>query len=432
MKILLAGATGLIGSHLRARLRAAGHELLLAGRTPPGRLVERESWLELDFARPPASAALAERLIDVDVAVNAVGIFREARGQTFDALHRRAPIALFEACRRAGVRRIVQVSALGADADAASRFHLSKRAADDALLALPVEGIVAQPSLVFAVDGASSRLFLCIAALPLAALPAGGRQRLQPIHIDDLAAALATLVEQAGAPRGRVALVGAQPLTFAAYLHELRAAMRLAPAPSLALPASWVTCGARVVDAFARAPFARDAWTMLERGNEAPSGVAKALAGGSLLAPREFVPPAFASAVRIRAQTDWLVPLLRVSIAAVWIVTGIVSLGVYPVADSLALLERTGVPAPLRLAALYGAALLDLALGVATLAMSRRRLLWWAQIALILVYTAIISVRLPEFWLHPYGPLLKNVPMLAMLVLLLQLDGRGKGRHDGV
>ncbi|MGZ8259093.1 MAG: SDR family oxidoreductase [Caldimonas sp.] len=432
MKILLAGATGLIGSRLRSRLRGSGHALVLAGRTPPAQLFEGESWLELDLTGPAGGTAWAERLHGVDVAVNAVGLFRESGRQTFDALHRRGPIALFDACQRAGVRRVLQISALGADEDATSRFHRSKRDADDALLVLPLEGVVAQPSLVFALDGASARLFLAVASLPVVALPAGGRQRVQPIHVDDLTAALAALVEQPDVPRGRVALVGPEPLTVAAYVEALRAAMRLAPAPVLAIPAAAVAFGARVVDALAPAPFARDAWAMLERGNEAPAGAARALAGGSLAAPRDFVSPALAPAVRARAQLDWLLPLLRVSLALVWIVTAVVSLGVYPVESSLALLERAGVPAPLRPLALYGAALLDLALGVATLAMRRRRWLWWAQIALILGFTAIISVRLPEFWLHPYGPVLKNLPMLAVLVALLQLEGRSQGRDHGV
>ena len=92
------------------------------------------------------------------------------------------------------------------------------------------------------------------------------------------------------------------------------------------------------------------------------------------------------------------------------------------------ILSRAGVPAALQPLALYGAALLDLALGVLTvwpgLSAQRRRLLWLAQIALILGYSLIITVRLPEFWLHPYGPMLKNLPMLAALALLLTLEER--------
>jgi hypothetical protein len=71
---------------------------------------------------------------------------------------------------------------------------------------------------------------------------------------------------------------------------------------------------------------------------------------------------------------------------------------------------------------LYGAALMDLAFGIGTLALKRRRRLWLMQLALILFYTIVISFRLPEFWLHPYGPLLKNLPMLAAIWLLYELE----------
>src|SRR5436190_21658236 len=143
---------------------------------------------------------------------------------------------------------------------------------------------------------------------------------------------------------------------------------------------------------------------MLQRGNtDSPDAIA-ALLGRAPRDASEFIGPAEAPLLRRSAQLAWLAPLVRLSLAAVWLVTGVVSLGVYPVEDSYALLARAGVPEALRPAALYGAALLDLGLGIATLAVRRRSWLWLAQIALILAYTAIISVRLPEFWLHPYGP----------------------------
>ena len=115
--------------------------------------------------------------------------------------------------------------------------------------------------------------------------------------------------------------------------------------------------------------------------------------------------------------------LLRGSIAAVWIGTAVVSCGLYPVADSLALLERVGAHGAVAWMLLFGAAGLDLLLGFATLVWPRRPL-WWAQISLIVLYSALISWRLPEYWLHPHGPMLKNLPMLAGLCLLLAVDRR--------
>jgi hypothetical protein len=117
-------------------------------------------------------------------------------------------------------------------------------------------------------------------------------------------------------------------------------------------------------------------------------------------------------------------PLRRVSVAAVWIATGVVSAGLYPVEESLALLARVGLTGTPALVALYGAAALDIAIGIAILTLRCRRMLWLLQLAVIAAYTALITVFLPEQWLHPYGPILKNLPMLAAILLLHQLEER--------
>ena len=108
---------------------------------------------------------------------------------------------------------------------------------------------------------------------------------------------------------------------------------------------------------------------------------------------------------------------IRLTLAAVWIVTGVVSLGIYPVEESLKLLARVGIHGKLALLTLYGEALLDIAIGLLTLAAPGKRL-WQLQAFIIGGYTAVISLFLPEFWLHPFGPLLKNLPIFTLLWLL--------------
>jgi hypothetical protein len=165
---------------------------------------------------------------------------------------------------------------------------------------------------------------------------------------------------------------------------------------------------------------------MLARGNVGDAEVITGLLGRTPRAVPAFIAPPDAPAMRTAAQLAWLLPLLRTSVAIVWIVTGIVSLGLYPVEQSYVLLQRTGVPAALAPLLLFGAALLDLALGVLVFMLrgARRRLLWRAQVALIVFYSLVIAWRLPEFWLHPYGPMLKNLPLVAVLVLLDVLEPR--------
>jgi len=112
----------------------------------------------------------------------------------------------------------------------------------------------------------------------------------------------------------------------------------------------------------------------------------------------------------------------RLVISTVWVLTGLVSLGGFPLSASLDLLARVGLQGPISEATLYAAALLDIVLGVLTITRPSKRL-WKAQAVLILIYTVIISVRLPEFWLHPFGPVLKNLPIFMILWLLHRHQG---------
>jgi hypothetical protein len=182
---------------------------------------------------------------------------------------------------------------------------------------------------------------------------------------------------------------------------------------------------ARLGDWQRNAMLDRAAWAMLQRGNTADAAPLAGLLGRLPRGPAHFIPPEQRDALRTVAQLGWLLPLLRWSLAVVWLVTAVVSVWVFPQAQSFELLARSGVPAELLAPALWGAAGLDLLLGLLTLAPLRsRRWLWAAQIGLILFYSAVIALRLPEFWLHPYAPMLKNLPMLALLVLLWTLEPR--------
>jgi hypothetical protein len=165
-----------------------------------------------------------------------------------------------------------------------------------------------------------------------------------------------------------------------------------------------------------------DTLGMLQRGNVGSPQCMTSVLGHPPRDPSTFVDARYARPVATAARLRWLLPLLRAAVAALWLITGIVSLGVYPVAMSYELLARTGITGVAAPFALYGATVLDLALGAAVYVVRRRRLLWRAQIALVLAYTAIITVKLPEYWLHPYGPLTKNLPLLAALLLLHELD----------
>ncbi|WP_280155006.1 NAD(P)H-binding protein [Piscinibacter sp. XHJ-5] len=423
MKVLVTGATGFIGHTLCETLQARGHEVVGASRRVRPSDAGMQ-WIAIDLATAQASDWLVH-LRRVDAVVNTVGIFRESAAQRFDDIHIAGPGSLFRGCAEVGLRRVVQVSALGADDSAETAYHLTKKAGDDALLDLVPDAVVVQPSLVFGPGGPSARAFLTWASLPALPLPAGGSQPLQPVHVDDVVMAIVVLLETSPSScRGaRVPLVGPQALTLAGYLQALRDSLGLSPAPTIGIPRAWMAAAARIGDLLGVGLLDTSSWRMLERGNAAPADAITALLGKAPRAASTFIEADHSAAALGHAQLGWLLPLLRLSVALVWIVTGIVSMGVFPVEQSLELLARSGVPPLLRLPMLYGAALLDLVLGILTLwPMRRRRWLWITQAGLIAFYTLVITVRLPEFWLHPYGPVLKNLPMLAALLMLAILD----------
>lgn len=361
-------------------------------------------------------------LTGMDMVVYAVGVFHDGPCGDFDRLHHRVPAALYQACVQSGVRRVVHFSALGADASARSAYHLSKRAGDEALLASGVDALVLQPSLVFGLDGASASAFLRWAALPWLPVPAGAGE-VQPVHIDDVADLVVRAASDAPLPRGRLAVVGPHAMSVGQYLQALRCAMGLQPARRLEVPAWAMALAARAGHRLPGSLLTPESWDMLRQGNTAPTGPFAHALGRQPRRADGFLGAAERDWVRQASRAAPAMWLLRWSIATVWLVTAGVSVAAYPVPDSLALLQRAGVTGTWAVVMLYGAAALDLLLGLATL-LWPRAWVWWGQIVLIVFYTGIISWRLPEFWAHPYGPVLKNLPMLAGLTLLLMLEPR--------
>ncbi len=433
MRILLTGATGFIGQHLLHALLAEGHDVVCAVRQPE-RLPAHPhlSGIRADFANDTDKSTWLARLSGVEAVINTVGIFRERGTQTFETLHTRTPRALFAACAESdAVHMVVQLSALGADEQADTAYHLSKKAADDYLATLPIRAAIVQPSLVYGADGASARVFKAMASLPFAVRLGDAPQLVQPIHVDDVVAAIVTLLRQRlyadkaeDGPVRRIALVGPQALPFVDYLATLRRAMGMGRLRVLPLPGGAAKLLARIGARLPGALLDPDALRMLDRGNAADPGPTLRLLGRP---PRDIasfiVDP---GAERARAKLDWLLPVLRLAIAIVWIATAIVSAFLYPAAASYELLARSGIPEPLRPLMLYGASVFDVVLGFATLFLRRRRWLWLVQLALIGFYSIVIAVRLPEFLIHPYGPLTKNLPMLAAIWLLYELEKEEK------
>lgn len=413
MRILVCGASGFIGSALTHGLRAAGHEVVRGVRHPrePGDMA-------IDYAHDTDPATWKPRLAGIDAVVNAVGIIVERPGIRFLDAHERAPIALFHACAQAGVRRVVQISALGADTGDTTYFR-TKLAADLALMSQPLEWQVLRPSLVYGENGASASSFRTLASLPLIAIPSLPRTaRFQPVHIDDVVDAVVLALDPR-TPAGQcIDCVGATRHPLREMLSTYRSAFRFGPALWLPIPRPVMALTARITGLVPGLPLNPETWRMLQQGSAADAGGFCRFLGRAPKGLAQFISGNDAERLRARASSGWQFPLLRVSLAAVWILTALVSAFVYARTDSLDLLARVGLTGSLATLALYGTIALDLALGLATL-LYPRRVTWITQVVVILGYTTVIALALPEWLAHPFGPILKNLPILAILTILI-------------
>jgi uncharacterized protein YbjT (DUF2867 family) len=280
MKVLLTGASGFLGSHLARALRAAEYVVVEARRDVDGGTAS----VRVDFSRDLSVRDWLPKLAGIDAVINAVGIIREHGSQTFENIHKRAPQALFTACVAAGVRRVVQISALGADRGITSYF-LSKRAADDYLATLPLEWTIVRPALVFGPGGSGTRLLGKLARLPIVPLPGRGEQRVQPLHIDDFTEAVVHLLGDAAASRSRIDLVGPQSFSLRELLARLRAAKHLSAPRFLRVPMPLVRAAAHVAAWSLISPLDDETMAMLEAGERGDPATIRDLLGRP---PRPF------------------------------------------------------------------------------------------------------------------------------------------------
>ncbi len=376
-----------------------------------------------DLSRDVDPADWAPRLQGIDAVVNCAGILREAGGATFEAVHHHAPRALFEACRAAGVRRVVQVSAIGDARD--GEFIASKHRGDEALLAAGLDAVVLRPSVVYSAAGSygGTSLLRAMACVPwVLAVPGEGTQRLQPVDRDDLAACVVGALERPEARGQVIEIVGPAELTLLEYLLAWRRWLGAGPARVLRVPQALVGIACGVGEALGRGPLGRTMQRMLARGNVGAPGAAERMHALLGVAPRSLeaalaARPAEAQD-RAHASLYLLYPVAILALAFVWLGSAIAGFAA-PVADLRALAVQGGLPAEAGPPLVRALSALDLALGLAVLHPRSATLAAWLMLGSVAGYTVVTGLLWPAFWLEPLGGLVKNAAILPLLLFVL-------------
>jgi uncharacterized protein YbjT (DUF2867 family) len=430
MRILLLGASGLIGSAVAARLKLDGHEIVAVGRGggPAARRVPVDRWVKLDLRQATKPETWLPHLAGIEAVVTCAGVLQESSRDSPGKVHREMPLALWRACEAAGVRRVIQVSALGVDRGGITDFSRSKRDGDDALEASGLDWIILRPSVVVGRQAyGGSALFRGLASLPVLPRPAETGP-IDVVQLDDVAETVARLLAPDAPSRMALELTGPDRLAFDDIVAAYRRWLGWTPARIFTAPGWLMGIAYRTGDALAwlgwRPPIRTTPGKEIRRG---ATGDNRAWVEATGIEPQSLAEALAANPASI--QERWfsrlylLKPLAIGSFALFWLLTGLISLGPgyeratrYMLAGGGGALSEPGVIA---------GGLADIAIACAIAWRPTAKPGLWAALGLSLLYIVAGTMLLPALWSDPLGPMMKIWPILALNLLCLAiLDDR--------
>lgn len=234
------GGSGFLGRHTVRALAKAGYRIRVAVRRPnnanylpPMGTVGQIQLVKCDAVD---AAQAGDALRGAEAAINLTGILYQRGAQSFRAVHVEAAGNIASAARAADLRTLVHVSAIGADADAASRYASSKGEGEARVREAFGDAAILRPSLLFGPEDDFFNKFAWIARLsPVLPLIGGGHTRFQPVFVGDAANAILRCVEDSSTRAKTYELGGPAVYSFKELLqimlHETGRGRLLVPVP---------------------------------------------------------------------------------------------------------------------------------------------------------------------------------------------------------
>ena len=291
------GGSGFIGRYVVQRLAARGHVVRVAGRTTErakdlmvtgavGQVVA----LYASFSHP---ATIARAVEGADLVVNCVGIL----SGDFQRVQAEGPGVIARAAASAGVKRMVQISAIGADPGSKSDYARTKALGEQAIRQAIPGATILRPSIVFGAEDKFFNRFGAIAMMSPVMPVICGNTRFQPVYVGDVADAVIAGLERDDAVGATYELGGPRVYTFrellAWILHETRRRRMLVD-----IPLRVAELQARVAELLPGKPFTRDQLLLLQRDNVVAEGAAGLAALDIVPTPIDLVVPEYLARYR--------------------------------------------------------------------------------------------------------------------------------------
>jgi uncharacterized protein YbjT (DUF2867 family) len=222
------GGTGFVGRRVVRYLREVGTKVRIVSR--------HQGRAEDDGIEQIAADARDERCVEAalagaDGAVNAISLYVEHGSDTFHSVHVEAAGKIARAARQAGISRFVHISGIGANTASPSTYIRSRGEGEAAVQTAFPGAVIVRPAVMFAADDAFLTTILrLLRSLPAYPIFGDGRTRLQPVHADNVAAAIAQILRQSQKPYPVYELAGPRVYSYEELLRTIARIVGLRPA----------------------------------------------------------------------------------------------------------------------------------------------------------------------------------------------------------
>jgi uncharacterized protein YbjT (DUF2867 family) len=226
-RVTVFGGTGFVGRRVVRHLSGSTATVRIASRHP--------ARAEGDNVEQIVADAHDERSVEAAVAgadgvVNAISLYVEHGGDTFHSVHVEAAARIARVALRAGTKRFVHLSGIGADAASPSPYIRNRGEGEAAVQAAFPGAVVVRPAVMFASDDAFLTTIVgLLRTLPAYPLFGDGRTRLQPVYVDDVAAAIAQVLRQTQKPYPIYELAGPRVYSYGELLRTIARTAGLRP-----------------------------------------------------------------------------------------------------------------------------------------------------------------------------------------------------------
>ena len=297
------GGAGFLGRHLVRRLAKRGWRVRIATRNPSDALFLKPAGavgqIVPIFANIRDDHSVAAAVERADIVINLVGILYESGRQTFKAVHEEAAGRIAKAARQAGASRMIQISAIGAAPESASRYARTKAAGERAVLDAFPDATILRPSIVFGPDDGFFNLFASMSRVsPFLPLIGGGRTRFQPVYVGDVADAMLACLDRDDSKGKTYELGGPTVYSFRELMELL---LKTIGRERVLMPVPWSIAGlqAAVLGLLPKPLLTRDQLTQLKSDNVVSDGALTLADLGVEATAAEIILPTYLDRFRV-------------------------------------------------------------------------------------------------------------------------------------